>query len=253
VATLVIDGDEGKALKSLASGLKDKNTKEEAALLYREAENPLILCAPAFFGQAQEVSSVKGKTVAVPLEANAKGVRRLGLADGDKTYHDMVSGRNDVLYIVGEPPLDKRPKAGTLIVQTSHLTKLAETADVVLPSTAWLEADGTIIDYLGRLKRVNRAVDAPGEAKPHRDIFLAVAKAMGSSLKTPSEADIKKVSEPRSGATISSKTSKTSGTSPEEIIYKTNLSLIEGSRLSWLEEGGLNVENNRLIGDKRRA
>lgn len=236
VATLSIKDDEEKTLVSLGKAVKEKEKKSEAATLYMEAENPLMLCSPSLYGLAADIATIKGKAVPVPLEANAKGVVRMGLTTEGKSYAEMISGGLDVLYIIDEVPLDKRPKVGTLIVQHSHQTELAKKADVVLPSAAWLEAEGTIVDYLGRLRRVHKAVDPPGETKPHREILLELSRMMGNSLKEPKVEEIKALATAEIGKPASSKTKKAAKIVPEEVIKKINYSLIKGSRLLWLDE-----------------
>ena len=57
------------------------------------------------------------------------------------------------------------------------------TADVVLPATSALESEGSIIDYLGRIKKVTRVCEPSGDARQNGDIFIAVAEAMGAVLK----------------------------------------------------------------------
>jgi NADH dehydrogenase/NADH:ubiquinone oxidoreductase subunit G len=236
VATLSIKDDEGRVLASLAKSLKGKGPKSQAATLYLEAKNPLILCSPSFYGPSQNIAFMKGKAVAVPLESNAKGVIRMGLETEGKTYSEMTSDGLEVLYIVGEVLLEERPKVETLIVQSSHLIELAKKADVVLPSATSLETEGTIVDYLGRLRQVYKAVDPPGEVRSHKEIFLELSRMMGSPLEKPKEKEIKRISKPEIAKSVSPFATKALKISLEEVIRKTNSSLIKGSRLLWLEE-----------------
>jgi anaerobic selenocysteine-containing dehydrogenase len=152
----------------------------------------LIFSSPSLFGPAANLAFIKGKAIAVPLESNARGVALMGLATEGKTYQEMASGGAKVLYAVGEVPVGRRPNTDFLVVQNSHLTALAKEADVVLPSATFLESAGTMIDYLGRLKYLPEAIEPQGEAMSHREIFIQLAKALGSTLKKPTEADIKK-------------------------------------------------------------
>ena len=53
-------------------------------------------------------------------------------------------------------------KLELLVVQDIFLNETAELADVVLPSSAWAEKDGTFTNTERRVQRIRKAVDAPG-------------------------------------------------------------------------------------------
>jgi predicted molibdopterin-dependent oxidoreductase YjgC len=161
----------------------------------------------------------------------------MGLTTEGKTFKEMISDRMKVLYAVGEVPLNKRPTTDFLIVQNSHLTELAKQADVVLPSATFLESAGTMIDYMGRIKYLPKVIEPQGESKSHRDIFINLAKIMGTTIKRPTEAEVKKASKVKSKLS-SSPFAKKEGLdiSPNEIIESVNASVINGSRLLWLKE-----------------
>jgi predicted molibdopterin-dependent oxidoreductase YjgC len=161
----------------------------------------------------------------------------MGLTTEGKTYKDMVSDGMKILYVVGEVPLNKRPNSDFLIVQNSHLTELAREADVVLPSTTFLESAGTIIDYMGRLKYLPKVIEPQGESKSHGDIFIHLAKIMGATLKRPTEAEVKKASKVKAKLLYNPFIKKEGlDVTPNEIIESVNASVINGSRLLWLKE-----------------
>ena len=161
----------------------------------------------------------------------------MGLTTDGKTYKEMIKERMAVLYAVGEVPLTKRLDAGFLVVQNSHLTELAKQADVVLPSATFLESAGTIIDYMGRIKHLPKAIEPQGEAKSHTDIFIALAKAMGSVIKRPTGAEVTRAAKVKTKLTFSP-FDREQGleAAPEELIESVNVSVINGSRLLWLKE-----------------
>lgn len=251
-------GFEAEALKSLAKALIDKGISgdkklasevsnasvseavEKAASLIAEAKNPVILTSPAMYPASANISLLKGIVVSVPIESNAKGVILMGLTTEGKTYKEMVSGGMNVLYAAGEIPALKSEvmaNADFLIVQNSHLSELAKQADIVLPSATFLEAEGSIVDYLGRLKYVLKAVEPAGEAKQHRDIFIELSKAMGSPIKEPKETEIKKAMKIKAKPSFSPfKKKEGLDISPNEMIESINASVINGSRLLWLKE-----------------
>ncbi len=258
VATVNLIENESSALMSLAKALIDKGLTgdkklasavsnasvteavEKAATLYMEAKNPVILTSPAMYPAAANISLLKGVAVSVPVESNAKGVILMGLTTEGKTYKEMVSGGMNVLYAAGEIPALKsevRANVDFLIVQNSHLSELAKQADIVLPSATFLEAEGSIVDYLGRLKYVLKAVEPAGEAKQHRNIFIELSKAMGSPIKEPKETEIKKAMKIKAKPSFSPfKKKEGLDISPNEMIESINASVINGSRLLWLKE-----------------
>lgn len=240
-----------KADKRLKSEVQDVEISEEiekASQLFIESKEPLIFVSPSLFEPATNLAILKGRIIAVPLESNAKGVALMGLTTDGKNYKEMVGiakgkgqrARSDikVLYVVGEVPLTKRPEGVEfLIVQNSHLNELVKEADVVLPSVTFLESAGTIIDYMGRLKYLPKIIEPQGESKSHREIFMHLAKVMRSTIKPPTEAEVKKAYNTKVKLSISPFVKKQDlEISPQEMIESINASVINGSRLLWLKE-----------------
>ena len=161
----------------------------------------------------------------------------MGLMSEGKKFKDILGSKTKALYAIGEIPVGKGPETEFLVVQNSHLTDLAAKADVVLPSTPALESEGTIIDYLGRLKEVKRAVGPLGESKTHADIFIDLAGAMGASLKKVKDTDVKKALKTKVKAAFSPfKREKDLDIDAEKFTEDINRSAINGSRLLWLKE-----------------
>jgi len=117
------------------------------------------------------------------------------------------------------------------------MTDLAMQADVVLPSTPSLESDGTLIDYLGRLKEVRRSCDPAGESRQHSEIFMDVARAMGVSLKKVKDTDVKKAAKARAKTSFAPfKKDKGLDIDVEQFTDDMRISIVNGSRLLWLKE-----------------
>ena len=255
VATLSLKGDELSTLKGIAKVLIDRGLKadiqlessvkdaeitediEKAAKLIIKVNAPLIFTLPSLFEASANIAFIKGKVIAVGLESNVRGIAMLGLTTEGKTYKEMVTDGMKVLYAIGEAPLNKRPDTDFLIVQNSHLTELAKEADIVLPSTTFLESAGTMVDYLGRFKNVHKAIEPPGASKTHRDIFIILSKIMGKPLKKPTEAEVKKATKIKTKPTFGPFARKEGyDISPREFIESINASVIQSKRLSWLKE-----------------
>ncbi|MBU4320374.1 MAG: molybdopterin-dependent oxidoreductase [Nitrospinae bacterium] len=255
VAALSIKGDEAKILSEIAQGIISKGGKApkelvhaltsvdpsddaiKCAELFMAANNPLIFSSPSLYDASANLSLIKGAVAAVPIESNAKGVILMGIEGEGKSYKEMVGDGMNVLYAIGELPLSKRPKTDFLVVQNSHLTELAKQADVVLPSAAFLEASGTIVDYMGRLKYLCKAIEPAGQSMSHREILMAVAKAVGKDIKEPKDADVKKALKAKPKVSLKPfKKKEGLDVNPQEMIESINASVINGSRLLWLKE-----------------
>lgn len=228
-----------KGSKSLEDAVKGSQVSEEiekAAVLYTQAKNPVILSSPSLYAAAANITLMKGVAVAVPIESNAKGVMRMGLTAEGKTYREMIQGGIKVLYAIGEVPLTQRPNVDFLVVQNSHLSELAKQADIVLPSAAYLEVSGTLVDYLGRLKHVRKAVNPAGESRSHREILGDMAGAMGAEIGKAKEGEIKKLAKVNARLHLRPFEKKEWLDVSPEMIELINASVINGSRLLWLKE-----------------
>jgi NADH dehydrogenase/NADH:ubiquinone oxidoreductase subunit G len=227
----------GKDLSAAVSGLTVTEDIDKAATLIAGAKSPAIFCAPSLFNASRNISLLLDlKVVAVPFEANARGVIAMGLTTEGKTYKEMASGGVDVLYAIGEVPVAKKPDVNFLIVQTSYMTDLAKEADVVLPAATHLESKGAITNYLGKIKNLNKVIDPAGDSKQHKDIVVELSKLMGKPVK-------ESAAEMKSALDVSTKPKfnpfkKKEGldASPSEIIEAVNTCVINYSRLLWLKE-----------------
>jgi NADH dehydrogenase/NADH:ubiquinone oxidoreductase subunit G len=210
---------------------------EKAATLIAGAKELLIFSSPSFFEASANISLLKGKIIAVPLESNAKGVALMGLISDGKSYSEMVNGKTEVLYAIGELPCSQRPDTEFLIVQNTHFTPLARQADVLLPAASFFEVSGTVIDYLGRLRHLHKVIEPYGESMSHRDICISLARGMGAALQRPTEAEVRKTASVKMKIRFSPfERNERFDVSPGEFIEAINRSVIHGSRLLWLKE-----------------
>jgi len=101
-------------------------------------------------------------------------------------------GKIKGLYIVGENPILSFPHSSLvaeafasldfLVVQDMFLTETARLANVVLPAASFAEKEGTFTNFEGKVNKVRKAVDAPGESLSDWEIILRLADKMGSPL-----------------------------------------------------------------------
>ncbi len=92
----------------------------------------------------------------------------------------LLSGKKlKVLYLVGEVLPNLRALSDFVIFQNIYPPDPWYDADLVLPSAAFTEVDGTFINGEGRIQRTRKAVEPPGEALPDWEILCRVAQKMG--------------------------------------------------------------------------
>ncbi len=109
-----------------------------------------------------------------------------------------LDGRLKALWVIGEDIAQSDPDTrqveaaidacDLVISQDLFLSKTAERADVVFPAAAFLEKDGTFVNFDRRVQRVRPAVSPPGEAKSDFEIVNAIAAALGADLACPTPA-----------------------------------------------------------------
>lgn len=127
---------------------------------------------------------------------NSAGVRDFILSNNNNedmvgTIEAMVQKKIKALYVIGEDLFNLGPDeakakltealAGLslLIVQDFKLTRTAQLAHVILPSSTPYEKDGTFTNDNGRVQRIKQAIPPPGSAKPDWEII----KLIGNTIK----------------------------------------------------------------------
>jgi formate dehydrogenase alpha subunit len=101
-------------------------------------------------------------------------------------------GKIKGLYIVGENPILSFPHSSLvaealasldfLVVQDMFLTETARLANVILPAASFAEKEGTFTNFEGRVNRVRKTIEPPGESLPDWEIILRLAEKMGAPL-----------------------------------------------------------------------
>jgi NADH-quinone oxidoreductase subunit G len=119
---------------------------------------------------------------------NTNGARLLGVTSEPGAKLPMIadavkSGRTKALITLGENPMRLGISAKELadlsafIVMDILANDATEHATVVLPSFAFAEKRGSMINGEGRLQRLNRAVRAPGQARDDWEILRDLIQA----------------------------------------------------------------------------
>jgi formate dehydrogenase major subunit len=136
---------------------------------YKSIENP------EFRGAAEKLWNVQ-------LDPN-KGLTVVEIINA--IHADTIKG----MYVMGENPAMSDPDLNHarealahlehLVVQDIFLTETAVYADVVLPSSAWPEKDGTVTNTNRQVQMGRAALPLPGDAKQDWWITVEIAKRMG--------------------------------------------------------------------------
>ncbi len=114
--------------------------------------------------------------------------------------HAALEGRIRGMYILGENPFLSDPNASVvrralanldfLVVQDIFLTETAETADVILPSSSYLEKLGTYTNTDRRVQIGHPVLRMPGQARLDWEIVSDVATRMGYPMHYESPAEV---------------------------------------------------------------
>ena len=110
---------------------------------------------------------------------NSSGAKLLGLATGKlaSIAEGIKAGKLTGLIVLGEDAVDCGIPAEDLkklevLVATGILSnQTTPHATVTLPSSAWAEKRGTMINIKGRLQRLNQAIQPPGQARDDWEIL----------------------------------------------------------------------------------
>lgn len=107
-------------------------------------------------------------------------------------YEAARKGRFKGLYCIGYDPLHTQADVHNIraafaqldmvVVQDIFRTKTCEMAHVVLPAACFYEKDGTFTNAERRIRRIRKAVDPPGEARPDWQIVCDLAQVMGQTM-----------------------------------------------------------------------
>ncbi len=124
---------------------------------------------------------------------NTTGATLLGLAgpgvvDGERLIDDALAGNLDALWVMGhdlvelfgEDKVRELPeKVGLLVFSGTNENATADMAHWVLPSAAYVEKDGTFVNYNGRVQRIGRAFPPLADSREDWRILLALSALMG--------------------------------------------------------------------------
>jgi formate dehydrogenase major subunit len=147
---------------------------------------------PGYYKLADDEAVARAEAVWGVALDRTPGLRILDM------FSAALDGRLKALWVIGEDIAQTDPDTSRVeaaieacdlvISQDLFLSKTAERADVVFPAAAFLEKDGTFVNFDRRVQRVRPAVRPPGDSKPDFEIVNLVASALGADLGCPTPA-----------------------------------------------------------------
>jgi formate dehydrogenase major subunit/formate dehydrogenase alpha subunit len=146
--------------------------------------------AQAWGLQASDLSPTVGMTVTEMMPAAAEGTLK-------------------AFYILGEDPIMSDPdtkhirhcleSCDFVLLQEIFPSETEPYADVLLPGAAFAEKEGTFTNTERRIQKVNKAIEAPGEARPDWWITAELAKRVLQTIQTSEVSRHVDLSAPYSG------------------------------------------------------
>jgi NADH-quinone oxidoreductase subunit G len=209
----LLEGPRELAAKLAAAG-------EEVVVLWAERmtaglEGARAAAALLELADALSLGDVEGAgLLEIPAHTNGRGLREAGVlpnagpglseptaaGDGHGAGRDaagiaegLTSGELTALYLLQSDPLleaaDRElweralARAATVVAHASFLTDgIREHADVVFPSEAYAEKEGTVTHPDGRLQRLRPAVAHPGSTRAEWSVIVELAGRLGLDL-----------------------------------------------------------------------
>ena len=115
--------------------------------------------------------------------ASSVGAIDLGFLSKNKNnnfvFFDKLNNHDfNLLYLVGSDNLDFTKKNEFIIYQGSHGDRIAQIADIILPSPAFTEQNGLFINLEGRLQKSVKATYPPGDSKEDWKIFNLISRQL---------------------------------------------------------------------------
>jgi predicted molibdopterin-dependent oxidoreductase YjgC len=169
---------------------------ERAAKLIADASQPVILIGPAFLCNSNNreiletieriAKHCSARVIPLPAQGNFTGGLLMGAYPGilpggyTEITQAVVTPPFQVLYMIGETIPSSQVNYGYGIYQNIYPPKAGMQADLILPAAAFTEADGSCINYAGRVLGIRPAASPPGDALPSWQILCKIAKTMGA-------------------------------------------------------------------------
>lgn len=133
--------------------------------------------------------NTNGAKLILGLEVPGSGLDRIKSAIEEGRIKALLVLQEDLVGDAGFSP-ELLGKLDFLLATHPLANATTGLADVVLPGACWAEKSGTMINVTGRLQRLNRAVDGPGQTLEAWEIVRDLVQALGGGNGIYSVAEI---------------------------------------------------------------
>lgn len=180
------------------NNLEDQSSEFMTA--FKTAKKPMVIVggaierhheAESLYARCLEIyESHKGKEKAwngfnyMPLEASRVAALTLGFyGEGERQLPSALKKKKlDVLVLLGVEEVDPKLLEGVTVIYLGHHGERgAHQADIILPTPAFHEKEGTYINLEGRIQKTEKALDPVGEALPEWQWVSRVLKGLNHS------------------------------------------------------------------------
>lgn len=217
-AKLVVVSPRAMSLDPLASWVVRCHAGEEASVIGKisgriDGEDVIVCCGPSSSGRNEApgfaaavalAGSINASLLVCPPHAGSQGMIDMGVyptldagyqpaatpgRDTRAILEAAAAGELDALLIFGADPISDFPDADlakralksktfTAVVELFP-TETALHADVILPSAAYAEREGTLTNLERRLQKLEPLLSPPGSAREPWKAAAAIARALG--------------------------------------------------------------------------
>jgi len=179
-ATLAMVDPSESALTEMARVKVSADAMGDAISLAQGADTPVVVYgagAGAALAELKAALSGKAQFLGLVPGTNSRGALSAGL-------NGAPGAAKTVYLMIGDDSADKTllarlDGADTLIVQGCYRDELAEKADVLLPTTIWVEKSGTLVNTEGRSLAMQAALRPPMSVMDDGAILTALAEKLG--------------------------------------------------------------------------
>ncbi len=134
-----------------------------------------------FLSKNNKISDEWNSLNILSTDAATVGNFDLGLINNENNLiSDLKEHKFDIVYLVGQDNLEFDKKDEFIIYQGSHGDKGAESADIILPGSAYTEQDGYFTNLEGKIQKAYKASYPPGEAKEDWQIINELTEVMNN-------------------------------------------------------------------------
>ena len=188
-------GLKGNEVAVIASARMTNEELFVTSALVKQLQTKLVDVVP-------RVGESDGYLISADRNPNTNGAKIvLGLNEPGSKLDDIKSGIRDgeikALIVLQENIVDDAgftaddlAKLDFLLVSYPIVNPAAELADVVLPGASWAEKSGTMINVSGRLQKLNKCMEGPGETREPWEIVRDLTHGISGGNGTHSVIEI---------------------------------------------------------------